>query len=93
MTTPPARLPVPSDASDQAPASDQASADRYARYRFSLDSGTGASQTVFRWLPMATLWATEDTLPEPTCHSRPGNRCADTSCHRAQPRFHHPAHA
>ncbi|MFD5147855.1 hypothetical protein [Streptomyces sp. NPDC058401] len=38
----------------------------YARYRISLGSGTGASQTLTQWLPLATLAATNDALPNPT---------------------------
>ncbi|MDX3372933.1 hypothetical protein ACIRFF_18750 [Streptomyces cyaneofuscatus] len=60
MTTPPARTPATAAAPASAPE------DRYARYRISLDSGTGAAQTLAQWLPLATVWATNDTFPGTT---------------------------
>ncbi|MER5761505.1 hypothetical protein [Streptomyces sp. NPDC002082] len=52
------------------PAPGSAPTDRYTRYRTSLISGTGASQTLTQWLPLATLAATNDALPTPPRRTR-----------------------
>ncbi|MDJ0384272.1 hypothetical protein [Streptomyces sp. G-G2] len=83
MQTPPAR------AATAPAASSPASEDRYARYRISLDAGTGASQTLAHWLPLATVWATDDTLPGADRRTRPGTRGADAPA--AAPRRRAPA--
>lgn len=80
MTTPPAQIPA------AAAASTSASEDRYARYRISLDSGTGASQTLAQWLPLATVWATNDAFPSTTRRSQPGARGTDGPRRRATAR-------
>ncbi|MFJ8465462.1 hypothetical protein [Streptomyces swartbergensis] len=68
VTTPPAHVPA------AAAASASASEDRYARYRFSLHSGTGAAQTLAQWLPLAAVWATatNSAFPGTTRRSEPG---------------------
>ncbi|MFZ3498370.1 hypothetical protein ACODT5_34955 [Streptomyces sp. 5.8] len=53
--------------------SSSAAENRYARYRAFLDTGTGASQTLTQWLPLATLWATGDAVPGSTTR-RPQRR-------------------
>ncbi|MFF6979680.1 hypothetical protein ACFZAV_18450 [Streptomyces sp. NPDC008343] len=85
MTTPPTQVPA------AAAASASASEDRYARYRFSLTSGTGASQTLVQWLPLATVWATNNTFPSTTRRSQPGTRGADAPDRRAPARPNRPA--
>lgn len=66
VMTPPARTPT------AAAASATASEDRHTRFRISRDSAAGACQTLTAWLPMATLWVTNDTLPGATRRPQPG---------------------